>query len=133
MEDDLDFDKWRIPEAEMQRIEAAQATKTKGGRRAAKVDNLIGCPMWWWQRVLPLVNTKGQLTVAIYLWRRRIVCGGRATFDLPNGELKSLGITRKVKYQTLNRLAAADVIRVARGSAKEAPLVTILTKAPMAL
>jgi hypothetical protein len=90
-------------------------------------EHLIGCPIWWLQRVLPVVSSKNQLVVAIYLWRRRIVCGGRKTFDVPNNELKSLGISRQTKYQTLVRLEAAGAIRIKR-KGKEALTVTILSR-----
>ena len=92
-------------------------------------EHLIGCPIWWLQCVLPVVGSKNQLVVAIYLWRRRIVCGDRKTFDVPNGELKSLGISRQTKYQTLVLLEAAGVIRIKR-SGKKALTVTILSKEP---
>ena len=92
-------------------------------------EHLIGCPIWWLQRVLPVVNSKKQLVVAVYLWRRWVVCGYRKTFDVPNGELKSLGISRWTKYQTLARLEAAGLIRIRRNG-RGAPTVTILTKEP---
>lgn len=91
-------------------------------------DRLIGCPMWWLQRVRPVVKSKDQLVVAVYLWRRRIICGGDATFDLPNGELKTLGISRKVKLRTLDLLAAAGLIVFVQRTAKAAPTITILAK-----
>ena len=68
--------------------------------------------------MLPVVGSKNQLVVAIYLWRRQIVCGDRKTFDVPNGELKSLGISRETKYQTLVLLEAAGVIRIKRSGKK---------------
>lgn len=90
--------------------------------------NFIGCPIWWLQCVSPVVNSKDQLIVALYLWRRRVVCGNRGTFDVPNGELLSLGISRKVKYRTLDLLAAAGVIRIDRRSTLAVPTITILAK-----
>jgi hypothetical protein len=92
-------------------------------------EHLIGCPIWWLQRVLPVVSSKNQLVVAIYLWRRRVVCGDHKTFDVPNGELKSLGISRKVKYQTFDLLEQAGVIGIKR-KGREALTVTILSKRP---
>jgi hypothetical protein len=44
-------------------------------------DGFVGCPVWWLQHVMSVVNTKEQLVVAIYLWRRRVVCGNHKTFD----------------------------------------------------
>jgi hypothetical protein len=97
-------------------------------RKAAKdPSHFIGCPVWWLRHVLPVVRSKYQLAVALYLWRRRIVCGNHKTFDVPNNELKSWGVSRKVKYQTLDRLAVAGVIKVSR-KGRGAPTVTILSK-----
>jgi hypothetical protein len=90
-------------------------------------EHFIGCPIWWLQRVLPVVSSKNQLVVAIYLCRRQAVCGARRTFDVPNSELKSLGISRQTKYQTLVRLEAAGVIRIKR-KGKGALTVTILSR-----
>jgi hypothetical protein len=96
-------------------------------KAAGKTDNFIGCPMWWLKLVFPLVNSKSQLVVALYLWRRRIVCGNRKTFDVPNGELTALGIHHRTKYRTLARLEAADVISISRRR-KSTLTVTILVK-----
>jgi hypothetical protein len=93
-------------------------------------DRFFGCPIWWLKCVHPVVATKDQLIVAIYLWRRHIVCNKREAFDVPNGELKAWGVSRKAKKRTLELLAAADVVRVIQPSAKAAPAVTILTKKP---
>jgi hypothetical protein len=72
----------------------------------------IGCPVWWLQRVASAVNTKNRLIVALYLWRRRAVCGHRNTFDVPNGELQVWGISRHTKYQTFDMLATAGLIKI---------------------
>jgi DNA-binding transcriptional ArsR family regulator len=96
-------------------------------KRHGPNEHLIGCPIWWLQHVLPVVSNKNQLVVAIYLWRRWVVCGYRKTFDVPNSELKSLGISRQTKYQTLTRLEAAGLIRIRR-KGQGAPTLTILAK-----
>jgi hypothetical protein len=90
-------------------------------------DRLIGCPMWWLQRVA-IVKSNDHLLVAVYVWRRHIICGGDATFDVPNGELKNLGISRKVKLRTLDLLAAGGLIVFVQRTAKAAPTITILAK-----
>ncbi len=48
-----------------------------------RADHHIGCPVEWLKRVLPLVNTKEQLAVAIWLHRRRAVCRNEL-FTVPN-------------------------------------------------
>jgi hypothetical protein len=78
--------------------------------------NHIGCPVAWLKRVLPVVNTKEQLAVAIWLHRRRAVCG-KTTFTVPNRALfEELGLTRSAKYHTLSHLERAGVIVVAHDS-----------------
>jgi hypothetical protein len=98
--------------------------------RATKDDKHIGCPLWWLQCVLPVVKSKQQLAVAIYFWRRWIVCGKRKIFDVPNGELKALKISRQTKYRTAELLAAAGLMGIHRGSIKDALALTILAEAP---
>jgi hypothetical protein len=112
------------PEAGIQTVRPQRSRKGQ-----SPDEHFVGCPVWWLLRVLPVVESKTQLTVALYLWRRRIVCGNHKTFGVPNGELKSWGVSRKVKYRTLDRLAAAGMIRVNR-KGKEAHTVTILLENP---
>jgi hypothetical protein len=76
----------------------------------SKEDRHFGCPISWLLRVLPVVKSKKQLVVAIYVFRQHIVSGCYETFEMPNGGLKRLGISRWVKYRTLGMLAAAGVI-----------------------
>jgi hypothetical protein len=93
--------------------------------KAAWPDRHIGCSISWLLRVTPAVKGKNELVVAIYLQRRRVVCGNRKTIDIPNGELERLGVTRWVKYRTLENLEKAGIITVDR-SGKECPTVTFL-------
>jgi hypothetical protein len=88
-------------------------------------DRLIGCPVSWLRRVLPVVKSPKQLAVAIWLWRRRVICKNSYTFSVPNDELKRLKVSRQIKYRTLARLEAAGVIAIERKE-KEALVVTIL-------
>ena len=88
-------------------------------------DSFVGCPVSWLTRVLPVVKSSKQLAVAIWLWRRRVVCGNGDTFSAPNGELEGWKISRQVKYQTLKLLSAAGVITT-ECKGKKAPQVTIL-------
>ena len=47
----------------------------------------IGCPVAWLERVLPLVGSAEQLAVAIWLHRRRRVCGDKEWFTVPGKAL----------------------------------------------
>jgi hypothetical protein len=39
-----------------------------------RADHHIGCPLGWLKRVLPLMETKEQLAIALWLQRRRAIC-----------------------------------------------------------
>ena len=54
-----------------------------------RADGHIGCPVEWLKRVLPLVKTKEQLVVAIWLQRRRAVCRNEL-FTVPNKALEKI-------------------------------------------
>jgi hypothetical protein len=93
--------------------------------RRQQADRFFGCPLEWVKRVIPVVQSKEQLAVAIWLYRRRIVCKCEL-FDVPNDTLREeLGLSRKVKYQTLRRLEKANVITVVRNG-KHSPQVRLL-------
>jgi len=83
-------------------------------RRQRRADLYIGCPLEWLKRILALVKTKEQLAVAIWLHRRRAVCRSEL-FTVTNDALqKDLGLSRKVKYQSLQHLERERVIAVVR-------------------
>jgi hypothetical protein len=126
---DFDVEKLRLPPEYIERIERKEA---KAARRqaASQQDHIVGAPKWWVHATYPVCESKAQFAVAMYLWRRFVICGRRNTFDFPNGELDALNITRQAKYRTLKRLAAAGLIQVAPQSTGKALLVTIFKKKP---
>ena len=97
-------------------------------------NRLIGCPVWWLQRIRLALETIDQLIVGLYVWRRWVVSGKRKTFTVPNGELKAWGISRHVKYRALKRLAAAALLKIIQprtpGEEKVATTITILAEKP---
>jgi hypothetical protein len=107
------------------RIEVDTLVGAPAKPKRRRADRHIGCPVEWLKRVLPLVKTKEQLAVAIWLHRRRAVCRNEL-FSVPNESLhKDLGLSRKVKYQTLRHLEKARAIALTRNG-KHAIQVQIL-------
>jgi hypothetical protein len=70
----------------------------------------IGCPLSWFEWVVPLVKSKGQLALVLLLYRRCCVCGS-ATVTVPTYEFESIGISRHGKRRLLLALEQAGVIR----------------------
>jgi hypothetical protein len=96
-----------------QRIEV-ETLESRAVPKRRRPDQHIGCPLEWLKRVLPLVKTKEQLAVALWLHRRRAVCRN-ALFTVPNkGLQEDLGLSRKVKYGALQRLEEAGAIALIR-------------------
>jgi hypothetical protein len=87
---------------------------------------IIGCPIWWLQRVLQTNPDGRELVVALYIWRRHVVTK-RWTFDVSNGELKAIGVGRQAKYRAFTKLEGAGLITFECEN-REAPVVTILTR-----
>jgi hypothetical protein len=98
----------------IKRFAAKSLEHPKRAAPAAKKDRHFGCPTSWLLRVLPAVKTAKQLTVAIYIWKQHVIRGHRKTFDMPNGELRKLGISRNTKYRALELLTKAGVIAAAQ-------------------
>lgn len=106
-------------------IEVVESDTGVKPKKPAPKDRHVGCPVSWLLRVLPVVKSPKQLAVAIWLWRRRTICGGRDTFSAPNDELRHWGIARSAKYRTLALLEAAGMIAIER-CGKDALTITIL-------
>jgi hypothetical protein len=99
------------PDGRRIEVETLPSRVTPRRQRAARY---IGCPVEWLKRVLPLVKTKEQLAVAIWLYRRRAVCRD-GVFTVPNESLqKDLGLSRYVKYKALRHLEKARVVALIR-------------------
>jgi hypothetical protein len=74
----------------------------------------IGCPLWWFTTVFPVVRGKNELAVALYLYRLRVVRHSHTVTISNERLLDELGIDRYAKYRALHRLANAGIIRVKR-------------------
>jgi hypothetical protein len=80
---------------------------TKPKRRAGRY---IGCPVAWFVWVFPLLRSKEQLALALYLYRRCCVCRSD-TVTVPTDELTELGLGRWGKYRLLLSLERAGILR----------------------
>lgn len=78
----------------------------------------IGCPLAWFKRVYPVVRGKGELAVALYLYRLRTIQQSRTVAISNERLLTELGIDRYAKYRALRRLAQAGIITVKRHGKK---------------
>lgn len=107
------------------RIEVETLPSSVAPKQRQRGNHHIGCSLEWLKRVLPLVKTKKQLVIAIWLQRRRAVCRSEL-FTVPNEELRvDLGLSRKIKYQALHHLEKAGAIALTRNG-KRALQVQIL-------
>ena len=111
-EDDLDF-------------VGAKPARSAGGARTNGA--FFGCPLSWIKKVAPLVHGKGELLVAIYLWRLRAVTRSKMIVLGNSRLLDELGIDRFTKSRTLRRLERAGLIRV-RLKPGQAPRVAFLDR-----
>ena len=85
-------------------IKPATGSKRKAKSKPKQAGRFIGCPLWWLKVVLPVVQSKNELVVALALWRLRTIYG-RRTFTVANSYvLAELGTNRWTKYRALKRL-----------------------------
>src|SRR5262245_34206370 len=68
-------------------------------------------PLAWLPRVLPIVRSAQQLVILQLLYRRCLMTRSR-TVELPNGELRGLGINRRTKYRALAWFEEVGVVAV---------------------
>lgn len=109
----LDFDPKSAPE-DSEGILIWRSNAKAARKKAAH----IGCPLKWFERVLPIVSGKTELAAALLLYRQRALQGtGKnlaETVTLGNGALSEIGLTRFAKYRMLSKLEAAGVVTVER-------------------
>jgi hypothetical protein len=85
----------------------------------------IGCLIKWLKLVLPVIRSKNELVVALYLYRLQVVRRSK-TISVSNEWLRDVfGIARFVKYRALERLMKAGLVKVERRN-KAALKVTFL-------
>jgi hypothetical protein len=107
------------------RIEVETLPSRVAPKRRQRADQFVGCPLEWLRRMLPLVKSKEQLAVAIWLHRQRAICRDEV-FTVPNQDLyRELGLDRFTKYRALQCLEEAGAITLVRAG-KRALRVRIL-------
>jgi hypothetical protein len=88
--------------------------RQQDGRAGSSAARHIGCPLGWFTWVYPVVRSKGELAVALYLYRLRAIQHSRTVKVSNVLLLAELDIDRYAKYRALKRLADAGVITVRR-------------------
>jgi len=99
-------------------------------RPGSQKNYLIGCPEWWWEETFAVTRGKEEFACAIVLWKLRVMKGNGVPariIKITNEDLAKFGINRFVKYRTLKRLGAAELIR-AKHQGKASTEVTFLRR-----
>jgi hypothetical protein len=79
--------------------------------KAKRSSRHMGCPLPWFVWMLPLVKSKDQLAMALYLYRRCCICKSD-TITVPNNEITELlDFSGWGKYRALLALEKAGVLR----------------------
>jgi hypothetical protein len=91
----------------------------------APEDHFIGCPLDWFKLVFPLMHSKKELAVALYVYRLHKIRRSRTVLVSNERLLAELGINRFVKYRALRRLADAGIIKTKSHGAGPASSVAV--------
>src|SRR5262245_17643759 len=86
-------------------------------------ERFVKVPLWWAEAAAKAIRYPGLLVLVELLhihWKTQ-----STTVSLPNGRLKSLGVSREVKRRVLRDLERAGLIRVERRPNRN-PLVTLI-------
>src|SRR5262245_36723371 len=111
----MDDEPWHV--RRRRELEAAAPVRRK------KVEPFVKVPLWWIAAAAKATNTHKTLVLVELLrvaWKAR-----SATFPLPNGRLKTLGVGRETKGRVLRDLERAGLIVVDRPTRKT-PIVTLI-------
>jgi len=104
------------------------ATEADAKAEAAKAKHRwshIGCPWGYLADVCRLPEGRAMVVVAIYIYRRTVVCKSR-TVTLPGAKLAELGVDRAQKSRALAQLARVSIIRIEDNTAGRTAKVTLL-------
>jgi CRP-like cAMP-binding protein len=93
---------------------ATAPASARRSRVATDMSRHIGCPLWWFKLVFPIVRGKNELAVALYVYRLRMIHRSRTITVTNERLLAELGIDRFAKYRALRRLTSAGIITIKR-------------------
>jgi hypothetical protein len=92
-------------------------------KRAKKVEPFVKVPLWW-IKAAAMATASPTALVLIELLRLRWSTK-TSTFQLPNGRLQKMGVSREVKRLALGNLERAGLISVKR-QPRKTPTVTLI-------
>jgi hypothetical protein len=98
-------------------LEAAAPVKRK------RVEPFVKVPLWWIAAAAKHTRSPASVVMVELLyasWKAK-----NLTFQLPNGRLKKLGVSREVKRRVLRDLERGGLIVVAR-PVRKTPIVTLV-------
>ena len=84
----------------------------------------VKVPLWWAETAAKATKTpKAMVWIQLLhaAWKAK-----RSTFPLPNGRLKTAGVTRFVKYRALHELEEAGLITVERRHGKTTTVTIVV-------
>jgi|SRR3954454_144908 hypothetical protein len=96
-------------------------------RRTALIGDFYLCPVAWANRAASAVTSKDQLIIAFRLYRCwKLRKPGESIIIASNTALGGPGFSREKKRRTLQRLQAADLLKIVTHQAGRAPRIRIV-------
>jgi hypothetical protein len=111
----MDEEPWHV--RRRRELEARAPAKRK------KPEPFVVVPLWWIRQAAKAARTPATIVLVELLyasWKAR-----SPAFPLPNGRLRKLGVSRKVKYRVLRDLERGGVILVERPTRKT-PIISLI-------
>ncbi len=94
-----------------------------------RINRLLGAPFEFVAEVCRLTEGRAALVVALYIYRRVMICNNR-TVTLPSGELAELGLARRDKQRALARLQQAGLVELVRAKGRTTQVTLIWNVSP---
>jgi hypothetical protein len=107
---------------EVETFETGVELETAKTKRAQRI---VACPWTYLVDVCRLPEGRATVLVAIYIYRRTVVCKNR-TVTLPGRDLAELRIDRERKSRALTELARAGIVQIEDNTPGHTAKVTLL-------